>query len=677
MSRVEPELGRYLSLKTGAKLAAVLLLAGCAQLRPDSSMQQIRNQIQYPTYDYPLAVDSSEIDLPIASLPGDSFWVKPTFGQSKLPNIKLRNLSVTEQGLFDILQIIFADTSYPLSFEGGPDAASRYGVVTVNNLSGSLTEVMNKLGEIMGFFWTVSDSGVVRIMPEQQFVVTMPPILAEDNMAGITNTIQYLGAKDVYLDRINRSVVFRANRSALRSIEGYLDKARESRSLIVYDMNVLQVDLNDSNSMGVRWEQLQQGAGFANAGSGVNGFQGGTVTRGGTGGLDTLILGKNFSASMLVDFLRTQGDVKTLSQPKLGLMNGTNGSIRVGQSTTFVSQVGAQVINGVSQTQADTQELQTGLEVSLTGEVHDATIYSRISVSITELLALRTFQALGIDLNLPEVADLELNTQVRSRPGDTILLGGITVSRSQDDFQNGFAVNTRSDTSKLTELVITIRPKLLNFVQAKDKPESTPVEPKEEPAPASASADKERLDKKLVEAAPQIVEVASKVVEPAPQVVEDTPQLVEAAPTIAEITPPQVVETAPESVEVLPQIIEATPEVVASAVEFSEPSMVRNEQLEPMTLETAPYGRAFEVDLFANESYARFGYRPIALGRRPLAENELVINSLFDEGDSPMHPEHDDPKPSHAIPQEDFELAWKDFMGSLKTIKPSAQVARR
>ena len=144
-------------------------------------------------------------------------------------------------------------------------------------------------------------------------------------------------------------------------------------------------------------------------------------------------------------------------------MNGTNGNIRVGQSTTFVSRVGSQIVNGVAQSTADTQNLRTGLEVSLTGEAHDSTIYTRINISITELLALKRFTALGVDLNLPEVADRELKTQVRCRPGDTILLGGITVSRAQDDFQSGLGTRSRTESTKQTELVVTIRPRLLLF----------------------------------------------------------------------------------------------------------------------------------------------------------------------------------------------------------------------
>ncbi|MFN4327955.1 MAG: type II secretion system protein GspD [Limnobacter sp.] len=451
----------------GVYVAMASTLAACAPIRPFPSTKAVRESIKQPELTVPTP-NLPTMTLPIERMPEDTFWVKPNYSQGELPVLMVRNLSVTERGLFDVLQILLANTNMPLAFEGGPESAARYGVVTLNNLNGPLPDVMNKLGEIMGFFWTVSDSGVLRIMPEQQFVVPMPPVLNEDSMAGITNTLQYLGARDVFLDRINRSLVFRANRRALTDIRNYLDRARATRSLIVYDMNVLQVDLNDSNNMGIRWELYKSGGGL-NAGldSPVAGASStaralSQVSRTSTG-VETLIFGENFQSSFLIDFLRTQGDVKTLSQPKIGLMNGTNGSIRVGQSTAFVARVGSQIINGVAQSTADTQLLRTGLELSLTGEAHDATIYTRINISITELLALKKFTALGVDLNLPEVADRELKTQVRCRPGDTILLGGITVSRSQDDFQKGLGILSRTDAVKQTELVITISPKLLRF----------------------------------------------------------------------------------------------------------------------------------------------------------------------------------------------------------------------
>jgi hypothetical protein len=43
------------------------------------------------------------------------------------------------------------------------------------------------------------------------------------------------------------------------------------------------------------------------------------------------------------------------------------------------------------------------------------------------------------------------------------LLGGITVSRAQDDFQSGLGTRSRTESTKQTELVVTIRPRLLLF----------------------------------------------------------------------------------------------------------------------------------------------------------------------------------------------------------------------
>lgn len=554
-------------LKIGIHVITAFSITACAPLRPLEQSNQIKQAIKSPQVNVANGSDSQSM-LPIDSVPADSFWVKPQFSEGVLPNIRVQGLSVTESGLFDVLQLIFADTNMPLSFEGGPDTTSRYGVVTLNNLSGPLNEVMNKLGEIMGFFWSVTDSGVLRIMPEQQFVVTMPPAIGEDSMAGITNTMQYLGAQDVYLDRINRSLVFRSNRKALKSIQDYMDKTRTTRSLIVYDINVLQVDLNDNSNMGIRWELWKSGNGL-NAGqdASIGGPSSvastlGQITRTATG-VESLIFGENFSTNFLIDFLKSQGDVKTLSQPKLGLMNGTNGSIRVGQSTTFVSRVGSQIVNGISQSTADTQNLRTGLEVSLTGEVHESTIYTRISISITELLALKRFTALGVDLNLPEVADRELNTQVRCRPGDTILLGGITVSRAQDDFQKGLGIFNKAESSKQTELVVTIRPRLLTFgkvfepkAQAKvDLPAPVPAAPSVVPA-----------------VAPALVSAPAPVVAQAPAVAQAT--VAAPAPEPAPATPAPVAPVAPAPAVATPEPAPAplkAPSVAPSAAPTAQP----------------------------------------------------------------------------------------------------------
>ena len=85
------------------------------------------------------------------------------------------------------------------------------------------------------------------------------------------------------------------------------------------------------------------------------------------------------------------------------------------------------------------------------------------------------FTALGTDLTLPQTADREVRTSIRARPGDIILLGGITVSKDSIDVSNGITASTKNGDSSRSELVIALKPKVVRFAPAKDNVTSTPV----------------------------------------------------------------------------------------------------------------------------------------------------------------------------------------------------------
>jgi hypothetical protein len=429
------------------------LLAACSFNRPlitgKQAMQTIPDKL-IQEEEFP------EVTVETANWADDVFRVRSVNPSHELPKKHIESVSVTEAGLYDMIQLLFDGTQLAVTFEGGTENMRRYGPVTTYKLQGDLTRVMNQLAKALGFFWSVHDNMVI-IEPEQQFMISLPPILNDDNLAGITNTLQYLGVRDSYLDRNERQIVFRANRKALDSVEGYMKRLRESRSMIVYDVQILQVDLKDGQRMGIQWSGYNK-----RATDGAAAFSSVSNTDGNTGFAVTLI-GKSFRAATLVEFLNTQGSVKSLSKPRIGIMSGTRGSLRVGQSTTIVSKVGRDLTSTVSQTTVETKEVKTGLELNLFGEEHDRTVYTRINLSVTELLRLNRFQALGTDLTLPDIADRDMRTQIRSRPGDTIILGGITINRADMDRSLGVAINESSSQSNQSELVIVLKPRLIVF----------------------------------------------------------------------------------------------------------------------------------------------------------------------------------------------------------------------
>lgn len=478
--------------------AATIFISGCASFPRPLAVPQTPSVSAPETRTVADFGSEAQLDIDAGFSPEALFMLKPVVETGRLPNVQLQGLSVTESGVYDALRLVLKDTGIALNIEGGTKGSERFGPISTFDVKGSLTDVLDNLSESIGFFYSYRKNTLF-IQQEQQFVVELPPALSEDNAAGLTNTLQFLGAKDPYIDRLNRSLVFRTNRPSLAKIEGYLQKIRETRSLIIYDVNIFQVDLKDNSDTGIQWNKLAWAGAGLSSGNGSIGSPGtspstlnGAVTNGGitdgsgnavTAGLTSLGLGlvlssSRFSIDMLINFLQTQGNVKAISRPRLAVISGSKGTLRVGQSTTYVSKVGTNFSTSVNQVTTETKDLKTGLDLALFGDFSDNTVYTRIGLAISEIVSLNKFTALGTDLTLPTTADREINTVVRARPGDMILLGGITINRDSRDVRRGVTQNGSADSVSRSELVLALKAKVVYF---RPKGYQTAIQPQPQP----------------------------------------------------------------------------------------------------------------------------------------------------------------------------------------------------
>jgi MSHA biogenesis protein MshL len=452
--------------------ALCALLAGCATgFQRDFRSPKVDVTAAAPAVqDMAPAGEAGEIDLArgIGVTP-NTFYVRshrPNGGD--LPPIVVRNLSVSESGLQDALQLAIEGAGLSLNVEGGARALEHSGAVSVYGLSGPLREVLDRLAEAMGFFWSVKGK-VITIEPDRQFVVELPPVLAEDSLAGMANTMQFLGARNAHLDRIARTLVFRANAKVLARIEDYLAEIRATRALIIYQLQIFQVDLNDSSQQGVKWDQLiRSSQPLASPALGTSGAVPAALAQsmallGTQTGFGAILAGPRFSIDLMVDFLKTQGTVRTISQPRIALLAGSKGTLRVGETNTFISRIGSNISSGVSQVTAETRELQTGLQLSLIGELSDNTVYTHIALGLSALLSNQQQTILGTSISLPRVTGNELDTVIRLPAGYTAFLGGITVDRHSQDRGIGISQNTTTNAVTRSELVIAVKPTVIHF----------------------------------------------------------------------------------------------------------------------------------------------------------------------------------------------------------------------
>ncbi len=449
-------------------------LSGCALAPRDAAQRDVSAELSAakgaigadPAAAARLEVTADQIGI-------SPFWLYPVVRQASqsLPDKAVSNVHLTEMSLYDGLRLLLDGTGVALSFEGGQMQGARYQSVIVNDLAGNLPDVVERLSKAFGFFYHL-ENGVLSVSQEDVFAVELPPILNDDSLGHLSNALQYLGAKDVYLDRANRALNFKTSRSRLDYIRQYVNRIRETRSMIIYDLYVYQVDLTDGNQTGIEWNKFKanlnpSGNPLDLSATGGQGAVGSDAA--GAFGVGLVYNSSHFSLDVLMTFLKSQGTVKTVSQPRIAIMSGSRGKLRMGQSTRYVSKVGTNTGTALNQTTVETSDLQTGLDMSVYGDLHDGTVYTKLSLALTNLIQFNRFTALGTDLTLPQTADREYRSNVRALPGDTILLGGLIEERDALNI-SGMPVseravalgNKRQDQSK-SELVLVLKAKVVSF----------------------------------------------------------------------------------------------------------------------------------------------------------------------------------------------------------------------
>lgn len=401
-----------------------------------------------------------------------------------LPPHVVPKFSFSGAPLQDVLQTAIRDSGVALSVVWDTQASKiSRSSTSMNQLGGDLTNVLNTLADSFGFYWRFKD-GMLYITADRQYITPVPPI--SDLFDSLPIMVKTLGGTDVFLDKSARLITFRADSQSFFKIKSYLDITRKNRSLIIYDTYIWEVVLNDGSKMGIDWGALKgPGTGTSlttgpaaalpaatdllTAGL-VNGASSGT-------GLALSFAGSRFSMNLLIDFLRSQGTVNSLSQPKIQLLSGGKASLKDEIATTYVSRVSSATVSSgtVIPGSVETSQVKTGMTLEVSGDVSDGTIFSDIALKVSDLLNMSLATVNGNTITLPQTSSREVSTHVRAKPGDTILLAGIQYDKLNGATNSGMGI-VRSDRSDVmrSELIIVMRPRIKHFVSDNAPTASTP-----------------------------------------------------------------------------------------------------------------------------------------------------------------------------------------------------------
>ncbi|GJL86034.1 MAG: hypothetical protein DHS20C02_18090 [Micavibrio sp.] len=399
---------------------------------------------------------------------GSDVLVPETNNGDPLPDEIVGPFELRSETLAGALQLILADYEIPLAFET-EEGLTR--TVTVANLRGPLGKVVEKICGLADLYCSYED-GLLVIKDTQTFTVTIPPIGGEtDILSSLGSGLQAITGISPITEQATRTIIYEASHRTAGLAERYFQRIRANTALIVFEVYIWEVALNTDNAMGIDWEQIDV---FGKYATGIS-------IPGGTGadftpisiGLPTRSGNVAFGSDDVLQFISNYGAVKTISQPQITVLSGAAATLRAADTVNYVSSLSRSVDNGEVTVSTETDSVDTGFTLTISSDWDNATIYGNIEIELQEFRRFQEFDADGTVLQLPETTERELSTQIRIRPGDSLLIAGLVRENDQFDnsgpgFDQPFFSTSREVRASNTELVFLMKPRVIVYTSEGD-----------------------------------------------------------------------------------------------------------------------------------------------------------------------------------------------------------------
>jgi hypothetical protein len=415
-------------------------------------------------------------DSPVVYVKLDKDILRPSRKSGgKIPSNEIIGpFEMREETLAAALELVMADKNIPMAFQ--TDKATT-NTITFTNLKGTMADVVEKLCSLADLYCTY-DNGTLLIKETETFTVSLPPMIT-DNYAPFVNGLKAITGGQTYVDDLTGSLIYTATQRNNKQALEYFERLRANTAMIIYEIQIWEVQLTDKNQTGIDWEAFNGTIGNY----GFDLLRDGTPSITGALGLGAQYTSANLTVDAVLNFLQTQGAVKTVSQPQLTVLSGSKAKLRVGNKQDYISQITRTVgVNTADNVSVATSKLETGLNIEINSAWDNGTVYGGLKIDLQNLIRIDKIDVGTTSIQLPETSDRNLETKIRVRPGDAVIIGGIVEERSALD-QTGLPggskpifTTSKDKQGRNTELVFMLRPRVV--VYTKDLPKATQLDVK-------------------------------------------------------------------------------------------------------------------------------------------------------------------------------------------------------
>jgi len=348
---------------------------------------------------------------------------------------------------------------------GGSSSGSEGGENSnVNSNSATSSSGMSITSKETFDFWDKLDTEIMSILntPEDEFKAPKPIINKEGGLITVTGT-----------------------KKQLMRVSDYIEKLMERlHKQVMIDVKILSVTLNDSKTIGIDWGQLYKMQNFkASFGllntNNLSKITGDEITEFGdhfpSAHPTFFRLSGGASLNELIKFLKLQGDVTAISNPKVVTLNNQPALFSSGEQL-YYKRLESTTTSSTSTTTAQNEIIESifaGILLDITPEITDNNeIILKINPSISSIKDSSVKTSGDVRTIPPDLLKKQISSVVKVKDGDRIILGGLIDTRTGTDvskvpllgdipivgtlFKKEQKIKTRS------ELVIVITPHIIN-----------------------------------------------------------------------------------------------------------------------------------------------------------------------------------------------------------------------
>jgi len=300
----------------------------------------------------------------------------------------------------------------------------------------------------------------------------------------LRETLNQLKSKDgkVYVAEATTSVTVHDHPGNVKAIANYLhDLNRNLSRQVALQVQVLEISLKRGFNYGVNWDVVRkimdinlglkgglgQNAAFQMLGNNIS-----ATTTGAAAGFIIQGSGRWEGTNTLINALNQQGNVSTVTRPRVVTLNNQVAEIDINMQTGYLKQVSTTQTTNAGTTSALTPgTVKTGFTLFLLPKIQGNKIYLQVSSTISNLLGISTIESnpgvANINSNqiqLPTVMEKRFNQRSLVPSGATLVLAGFkqlnnVANRSQ--MFGSQALGGKGATIDNTETIILITPTIL------------------------------------------------------------------------------------------------------------------------------------------------------------------------------------------------------------------------